>query len=157
MFAKRSLKLLYQICGHLGLLPFTTPHLEFAVKRTHGINKEEKQDSILGMIQVADAPGNRDEGQVNQVRIERRATNFTDNADTEETCHKPLPRQKRNQEETVQHNRKRMMEEVVETRIQLRTHQKEASVNSGKHYELRNAASEISFQKIKMAFFEEPE
>ena len=49
------------------------------------------------------------------------------------------------------------MEEIIEARIQFRTHQEETAVNSGEHDKLRNTACKVSLEKIEMAFFEEPE
>ena len=49
------------------------------------------------------------------------------------------------------------MEEIIEARIQFRTHQEETAVNSGEHDKLRNTACKVSLEKVEMAFFEEPE
>lgn len=108
------------------------------------------------MIQVADSPGNRNDRQMNQVRIERRPTNFTDYSDAEETGHKAFAGQKRNQEKAIQQNRERMVEEIIEARVQFRTHQEEAAINGGKHHELSDTTCKISLEEIKAAFFKEP-
>ena len=49
------------------------------------------------------------------------------------------------------------MEEIIEARIQFRTHQEETAVNSGEHDKLRNTACKVTLEKVEMAFFEEPE
>ena len=49
------------------------------------------------------------------------------------------------------------MEEIIEARIQFRTHQEETAVNSGEHDKLCNTACKVSLEKVEMAFFEEPE
>ncbi len=49
-----------------------------------------------------------------------------------------------------------MVEEIVESGIQLRTHQEEAAVNGGEHHELSDTAHPIALEKIKMTFFKEP-
>lgn len=47
------------------------------------------------------------------------------------------------------------MEEIVEAGIQFRAHQKQASVNGGKHHKLGYTTCKVSLEKIEMAFFEE--
>ena len=49
------------------------------------------------------------------------------------------------------------MEEIVEARVQFRAHQEKASINGGKHQELRDPAHKLPFQEIEMAFLEKPE
>ncbi len=115
-------KLLCRILGQLGFCLFATPNFELTIQRADRINENQEQNGVLGLIQVANAPRNRDNRQVNQVRIERGATNFTDNANAEKLCHKALAGQKRNQEKAVQQNRERMVEEIVESGIQFRAH-----------------------------------
>ena len=139
------------------LLLFTAPHLEFAVERAHGVNKEKQEDRILRAVQVANAPGNRDDRQVNQIRVERRSANLADDTYAEESSHEALTRKERDQEQPVQHNRERMVEEIVEAGVQFRTHQEKAPVNSSEHQELRGTAHESPFQEIEMTFLEESE
>ena len=98
-------RLLCRILRQLGFCLFAAPNFELAIQRTDRINENQEQYGVLGLIQVANAPRNRDDGQVNQVRIERGAANFTDNSDTEETSHEALAGQKRDQEKAVQQNR----------------------------------------------------
>ena len=114
--------LLRRVLGQLGFRLFATPNFELTIQRTDRINENQKQNGVLGLIQVANAPRNRNNRQVNQVRIERGATNFTDNANAEKLCHKALAGQKRDQEKAVQQNRERMVKEIVESGIQLRAH-----------------------------------
>ena len=91
-------RLLYLILSQLGFCPFATPNFELAIQRTDRIDEYQKQDCILGLVQVANAPSNRDDGQMNQVRVERSAADFANNAYAEELCDKALARQKRKQE-----------------------------------------------------------
>ena len=49
------------------------------------------------------------------------------------------------------------MEEIIEARIQFRTHQEETAVNSGEHDKLRNTACKVSLEKIEKALFVKPE
>lgn len=77
----------------LGFRPFTAPNFKLTVKRTHRINENEHKDCILWTVQVTKAPGNRDDGQVNQVRIERSPANLSYKTNAEEPRHKALPRQ----------------------------------------------------------------
>ena len=95
-------KLLYRILLQLGFCLLATPNFELAIQRTDRIDEYQKQDCILGLVQVANTPGNRDDGQMNQVRVERSATDFADNANAEELRDKTLAGQKRNQEKAVQ-------------------------------------------------------
>ena len=141
----------------LGFCLFTTPNFELTVQRADRINEYHEQDRILGAIQVANTPRNRNDRQVNQIRVERSAANFTDNTDAEKSCNSPLTRKKRNQEQPIQQNRKRMVEEIVEAGVQFRTHQEKATVNGGKHDELGEAAGKIPLEEIEVAFFEKPE
>ena len=98
-------RLLCRILRQLGFCLFATPNFELTIQRADRINENQEQNGVLGLIQVAKAPRNRDDGQVNQVRIERGTANFTDNSDTEETSHEALAGQKRDQEKAVQQNR----------------------------------------------------
>lgn len=106
----------------LGFCLFAAPNFELAVQRTYRINEYQEQDCILGLVQVTNAPGNRDDGQMNEIRVERCPANFTDNSNAEKLRHKTLAGQKRDQEKAVQQNRKGMVEEIVEAGIQFRTH-----------------------------------
>lgn len=95
-------KLLCRILLQLGFCLLATPNFELTIQRTDRIDEYQKQDCILGLVQVANTPGNRDDGQMNQVRVERSATDFADNANAEELRDKTLAGQKRNQEKAVQ-------------------------------------------------------
>ena len=141
----------------LGFCLFTTPNFELTVQRADRINEYHEQDRILGAIQVANTPRNRNDRQVNQIRVERSAANFTDNTDAEKSCNSPLTRKKRNQEQPIQQNRKRMVEEIVDAGIQFRAHEEKAPVNGGKHNELRNAAHIVALEEIEESFFIESE
>ena len=48
------------------------------------------------------------------------------------------------------------MEEIIESGIQFRAHQEQASINGGKHHELSDTTCKIVLEKIEMAFFKEP-
>ena len=47
-----------------------------------------------------------------------------------------------------------MVEEIVEARIQFRAHQKQTTVNGGKHNKLCNTAYKMTLEEIKVAFLE---
>ena len=142
-----------RISRKAGLGAFAAPHLEFTIKRTHRINKEEKQDRILRAIQIANPPGNGNHGQMYQIGVERGTPNFTDNPNAEKSCHEALSRKKRQKEEPVQHDRKRMMEEIVETGIEFRTHQEKASIDCSKHKSLGKATYKFTLKDIEGPFF----
>ena len=114
--------LLRRVLGQLGFCLFATPNFELTIQRTNRINENQKQNGVLGLIQVANAPRYRDNRQVNQIWIERGSANFTDKSDAEKLCHKALAGQKRDQEKAVQQNRERMVEEIVESGIQFLAH-----------------------------------
>ena len=46
-----------------------------------------------------------------------------------------------------------MVEEIVDARIQLRTHEEETPVNGGKHNELRKTAHIVALEEIEESFF----
>ena len=94
---------------------------------------------------------------MNQVRVEGRSANFTHNSDAEKASHKTLARKERNQEKSVQQNRERMVEEIIEAGVQFRAHQEKATVNGGKHNELRKTTDPIALKEIEVALFEKPE
>ena len=95
-------KLLCRILLQLGFCLLATPNFELAIQRTDRIDENQKQDCILGLVQVANAPGNRNNRQMNQIRVERSTADFADNANAEELRDKTLAGQKRNQEKAVQ-------------------------------------------------------
>ena len=91
-------KLLCRILLQLGFCLLATPNFEFTVQRADRVDEYQEQNGILGLIQVAYAPSNRDDRQVNQVRVERSSTDFADNAYAEKSCNAAFTRKKRNQE-----------------------------------------------------------
>lgn len=58
------------ILRELRLFLFPTPHFKFAVKRADRIDKDQQKDGVFRTIQVTDTPGDRDNRQVDQVRVE---------------------------------------------------------------------------------------
>ena len=95
-------KLLCRILLQPGFCLFATPNFELAIQRTDRIDENQKQDCILGLVQVANAPCNRNNRQMNQIRIERSSADFADDANAEELCDKTLAGQKRNEEKAIQ-------------------------------------------------------
>lgn len=95
-------KLLCRILLQLGFCLLATPNFKLAIQRTDRIDENQKQDCILGPVQIANAPCNRNNRQMNQIRVERSTADFADNANAEELRDKTLAGQKRNQEKAVQ-------------------------------------------------------
>ena len=53
--------LLCRILRQLGFCLFTTPNFELTIQRTDRINENQEQYGVLGLIQIAYAPRNRDD------------------------------------------------------------------------------------------------
>ena len=109
---------------------FAAPDFEFHVKRAHGIDENEQENGILRAVQVANAPRKRDNGQMNQVRVERSATDTTHQRDAEETRQEALARKKAQHKHAVNENREAMVHKVIVSGVHARTHQEKASVQS---------------------------
>ena len=84
---------------------FLTPDFEFHVKRADGINENEQKDRVFRTVQVADAPCKRDDRQMNQVRIERSATNTAHKRNAEEPRQEALARKQAHHEHAINENR----------------------------------------------------
>ena len=88
---------------------------------------------------------------MDQVRVERRTANTTHKRDAEESRQEALARKKAHHKHAVNENRKAMVDEVIIPRVNIWTHEEEASVKCEEQKRLSNATYIILFEDIKNA------
>lgn len=76
------------ISSQFRLGPLAAPGLEFHVQRADSIDKDHQNQGIQGFVQVADAPSDGDDRQVDQVGVKTGAAHLADQRDTEEPSRK---------------------------------------------------------------------
>ncbi len=81
------------ISSQFRLGPLAAPGLEFHVQRADSIDKDHQNQGVQGLVQVADAPGDGDNRQVNQVGVETGAAHLADQRNAEEPGRKSLATQ----------------------------------------------------------------
>jgi hypothetical protein len=69
------------------------PGLEFHVQRTDGIDEDHQNQGIQGLVQIANAPGDGDNRQVDQVGVKTGAAHLADQRNAEEPGRKSLATQ----------------------------------------------------------------
>lgn len=69
------------------------PGLEFHVQGTDGIDEDHQDQGIQGLVQIANAPGDGDNRQVDQVGVETGAAHLADQRNAEEPGRKSLATQ----------------------------------------------------------------
>ena len=128
-----------------------TPDFEFHVKRAHRVDKNEQKNGIFRAIQIANAPGKRNDGEMNQIWVERSSTDAAHKRDAEEPGQKALAREQTQHKHTVNENREAMMHKVIVAGICTWAHEEKAPVQGHQQERLGNTAHEIFLEEIEHA------
>ena len=88
---------------------------------------------------------------MDQIRVERGATDTAHERDAEEPRQEALARKKAQHKHAINENREAMVHKVIVTRVHARTHQEKAPVQSEEQKRLRNAAHVVLLEPIENA------
>ena len=130
-------------------MPFLAPDFEFHVERAHGIDENEQENGIFRAVQVANAPRERDDGQVDQIWVERGAADTAHKRDAEEPRQEALARKEAQHKHAVNENREAMVHKVIVARIHARTHEEKAPVQGEQQNRLHNAAHVVLLEPVE--------
>ena len=99
------------------------------IQRTDRINEDQKDYRGTRPVHIAKRPANRDQRQMNQVRIKRRTTDRTDDRNAENTAKEALRSRNANNQTAVDHDRYRVMANEV-PRHGIRLHREETYIQN---------------------------
>ena len=130
-------------------MSFLAPDFEFHVERAHGIDENEQENGIFRAVQVANAPRERDDGQVDQIRVERGTADTAHKRDAEEPRQEALARKEAQHKHAVNENREAMVHKVIVARIHARTHEEKAPVQDEQQNRLHNATHVVLLEPVE--------